>query len=824
MPSPLRRHIAPLLFFFILAGAFCGDVLFSEKAFSGFDVVLWQSERWDNEIPDIGVHQPLLLDSPTAHYPERQFKWSIKKNLGSANYNPLVFSGIPFGDQGVGALVTSFFQFFLPVPEAIDFSTWFRLGLAGFLMYLFLVSLSLTTGAALFGGVVWAFNLHQIAWLEFPQHLATQLWIPFVFMASWLFIRRGFSSYRAALLVLANLLFFTGGYTQIVLYTYLALGLFNTAAVFQHTALSWIDRVKRWVGVNGFFLLAGLILLPQVLVQSEDIAIGLRSLQGFRSGLVELESFPTMIINTFANFFPNLEDAKRLLSGSYYGGVLGRNFHGPDGSRNPIEFLAFGGSLTVVFVLYGLVSRFVVNGEVVKRLPWIMVLALFFSLLHNDQLVLHLLNILPYFGFGAYGRAITLLLFSFSILAAIGFAAFLKDYSTKERFSWKYPATLMAFVLVGLGCLINQVDLRFESFKPIGIALSVLLLLALLMPRIGIIRITAPALLIGLTVFELFRFGYGFNTRLDDQFVFPTNEMIRQLRLDQSDFRVSVRGETPVYHPNVLSYYGIPEVGGYSTVAPNNYITYIREVFGRHHVTANGILFLFDGNWSALRLLNTKYILSDKELDDERLKGGEKVSRLYLYEFTDPLERVFCGSAKIEVPEQNQVTSKLASLLAKYDKPIVVEGDNASVRLLPDDCTTFNIKVYTNSLEFDVRSSEESVVFIPYNFSKHWEVTIDGRGSKVERANYSFMALTVPAGVHRVELGYNNHLSVVGYIVLILSALLILVIALMERERERGVAWVVFLASVVVLFSLTSLPGIYDEKIPEKILRLQDRS
>ena len=69
----------------------------------------------------------------------------------------------------------------MDVPNALDWSTWFRLSLAGILMYACLVLLGIRPAIAFLAGIAWAYNTHQLVWLLFPQHLATQLWIPLIF-------------------------------------------------------------------------------------------------------------------------------------------------------------------------------------------------------------------------------------------------------------------------------------------------------------------------------------------------------------------------------------------------------------------------------------------------------------------------------------------------------------------------------------------------------------------------------------------------------------------------------------------------------------------
>ena len=94
-------------------------------------------------------------------------------------------------------------------------------------MYALLLRLGTGRACALFGALAWTYNLHQIVWLEFPQHLATQLWLPLLLLANLRVLDTGFRREPVIALLIVNVLFYTSGYTQIVLYGYLFVVAFN---------------------------------------------------------------------------------------------------------------------------------------------------------------------------------------------------------------------------------------------------------------------------------------------------------------------------------------------------------------------------------------------------------------------------------------------------------------------------------------------------------------------------------------------------------------------------------------------------------------------
>lgn len=155
--SALRGHILALVLFPALSFIWVGDTLIPDYDLSAFDVI-FRLPHWKVEHEYRGVQQLILSDSPQAHYPERAFKWRATRRGERIDFNPYIFSGVPDQSQGVGGFITSPFQLFTDIADALDWSSWFRLTVAGLFMYAFLVVLGLSSYSAILGGVLWAFN------------------------------------------------------------------------------------------------------------------------------------------------------------------------------------------------------------------------------------------------------------------------------------------------------------------------------------------------------------------------------------------------------------------------------------------------------------------------------------------------------------------------------------------------------------------------------------------------------------------------------------------------------------------------------------------
>ena len=285
----ISANRSALIIFPLLAALFLNDVLFSNKSLSAFDIQLSQTS-FNTEFSFKGVHAPVLNDSPYAHYPERKLNWELFRQGNNFEFSPYIFTGVNYTGRKTGAFITSLPQLVLDIPNAMDWSTWFRMTLAGFFMYLLMLSLGINRAGAILAGVLWTYNLHQIVWLEFPQHLATQLWMPLLLMLNIQLIKcKDALPINLILgLILANLLFYTSGYTQIVLYFYFFTGLFNTLYIAFDQSISFKQRLKKWILVNGVYLVATSILVADILSELYGIKTGLRGSQEFRTRDPEL--------------------------------------------------------------------------------------------------------------------------------------------------------------------------------------------------------------------------------------------------------------------------------------------------------------------------------------------------------------------------------------------------------------------------------------------------------------------------------------------------------------------------------------------------------
>ncbi|MEI7729628.1 MAG: YfhO family protein [Verrucomicrobiota bacterium] len=98
---------------------------------------------------------------------------------------------------------------------------------------------------------------------------------------------------------------------------------------------------------------------------------------------------------------------------------------------------------------------------------------------------------------------------------------------------------------------------------------------------------------------------------------------------------------------------------------------------------------------------------------------------------------------------------------------------------------TAKLITYTHhQIEFEVSAAQPALVAIAQSHYPAWHAWVDGRETRLWKANYAFQALEVPAGKHRVTLRYVDRAFLGGMVVSIVS-LLILSIWYAKFSRRR---------------------------------------
>jgi uncharacterized membrane protein YfhO len=76
-----------------------------------------------------------------------------------------------------------------------------------------------------------------------------------------------------------------------------------------------------------------------------------------------------------------------------------------------------------------------------------------------------------------------------------------------------------------------------------------------------------------------------------------------------------------------------------------------------------------------------------------------------------------------------------------------------------------------NRIELDIDTDKEAILWLSEIWYPAWKATVNGNKTDVHRANYSFRAITVPAGYSKVVFKFESALFNIGAIISLLTLL-----------------------------------------------------
>ncbi|UCC65358.1 MAG: YfhO family protein [Anaerolineae bacterium] len=762
--EPRYREILLVLCILTLSTAvFLKDTLLFGRRLLPADL-LTISEPWQSVLGEQGIHNHYLADPIQTHYPRQTFFWEALKQKHFPTWNPYIFLGLPCDPMTVGVfadigqLVTSLPTLFLPLDLASGIVAALRLVLSGLFTYLLLRHFKASFGGALVAALVFMFGANTIVWLEYPQHLAAQLWMPLVL----LFFDRTLARRRwsdALLTTVFLTLMLYNWYLQLTLYMLWLLFLFFMWHVWRSYRQERSWRAIRTMTLLSIVAIGGALLIASVktLVYLQTTLSSIRALQERARALsttsLNQPLFPYLASRLVTLFYP-----------TFYGDGIDHIYWGPG---NTVEDAQYLGLVPLYLIAIALCCKPRRRGTIVFTGLGICFLMTRLKL----PLFTNLTSLIPLAGLGSISRLATVITFLLAIVAGLGLTALEEKGQTRVRAtSNAIVGTLAVNVLtVGTAWWLYRKQLRIRPYTSDhlwiagAVTAGLLLCLYLFLHK----RMKRQLMVLGvalLTFIDLLTFGGDFNTTVLPDTIYPRTEATDFLRRDPTPFRVLVlhtsKEPMKVMPSDTLQMYQIPEVGGRNPHLPRQYYDFFAQVMGEPSVTPNGYLlpsrFKKPVLWG---MLNVKYVLSDQDLPADQLEGLHLVyaNELRIYRNLKWQPRVFT------VPEARLMTSQ-TELFKALEDPAFDPTREALVLRVPKwisrKPSTFTAErvdltwVGTNDIVAQARLSQPSLLVLSARYDQGWQVYVDGSQREIYRANGILMAVPIEAGEHSVRFVY----------------------------------------------------------------------
>lgn len=719
----------------------------------------WLDYKFPGFPAGVPVKNPITTDVVSFIYPMQMYAVDLIKQGIIPLWNPLILSGTPLlaNFQSAPFSPTNFLYFILPQLQAWSIQIMAQPLLAAFFLYLLLRYLGRSKLASIAGGIFYAFAGFNTIWLEWNGHALVAAFFPLIFLLTlkWLDSKR---MVYGVLLSVAIALQIFSGYPQIILYEFLALILliiiFRKSSMLSKSTLSLGIFIILGITLSAIQIIPGLELLQESQRTVEDV--------------VNVSAFlPWQYLITF-------------LAPDYFGNHVTRNFWG-EGDYT----LVSGFSGVVAIILAGLGCLIWWKEKQVKFALSLVGLSLLIALPNPLTFVLKESGLLGLQAASAH-RALVLSNLGVAILTAFGVDGIT---SGKLKLREVIRATYLPIVLLGGFAVGTFIAWRLSDLSNLEVALRNLVLplmffsFSMMILFGGLIfkkyQRFAVILLIVLATSELFRFGWKFTSFSPREFVYPKTPVIDFLSSQPQPFRVVAEDVIPI---NMMMSYKQDTVEGYDAVYPVTYAKYLATLNsgqtdttpqGRYGSVSNFDSPLFD-------LANAKYILALK-----RDKNGKPSTDGMLPDkFLNPNFKKVFEENKVVVLENVSAQPRaffvtlwqtasgaetLSTLLDKNfptDKKIILDEE---FNQFPQSVTNkAEIKDKGNG-EIEVKTDMPGLLFLSENYFPGWKASVDGKETKILRANYTFRAIPMGSGEHRVKIYYQPKSFQLGLIISLLS-------------------------------------------------------
>ncbi len=682
----------------------------------------------------------LITDPVRQQYPWKDLSIESLKKRELPMWNPYSFSGTPLLANFQSAVFYPLNILFLILPFNYSWSFFIILQplLAGIFLFLYLRSLKLDIYSSLLGSVVFSFSGFFTTWLEWGNILHTGLWLPLILLSiDKIIISKNIKKISAwsGILIFSSISSFFAGHLQTFFYLSLVSSVYLLIRI-------WQSKKNKKVGI--VFLITWFITLlitsVQLIPTFKLISLSARSLD--------------QILWQKEGWFLPWQNLVQFLVPDFFGNPTTLNYWGV---WNYGELTAYLGIIPLILVILALIFR---RDKKTYFFGGLFFVSLLFTLPNFISRLPFILEI-PFISSAQPTRLIFLVNFSLSILAALGLNYLIKKEKIKELI---IPLTSIALILGGIFIFIqigNQFGIKQENllvskrnliFPSIVFGASAILLFLFIKSRKEFKRYIL-CLIILLTVIDLFRFSWKFNTFSKPEYLFPNTKTLDFISQNIGNHRIATT-DARILPPNFSSVYRIQTVEGYDPLFLNRYAELISAInrngpnieppYGFNRIVR---IENFSGN--LIDLLGVKYVLSLDDLNEDGFVKVFEEGTTKVYENKNVLPRAFLVQNVISASSKEEAIKLMFDPLFDPSNTAIVEEEFGP----SDNLSDGSVKTlsYTDNkivVETNIETKGSGFLVLSDSYYPGWHVKIEGYDSEgmIIRTNYNFRGIFIPGG------------------------------------------------------------------------------
>lgn len=737
-------------------------------------------------------HKPIADDVFRQIFPFKVLASDIIKHFSLPLWNPYNGAGMPLlATMHVGFL-TPFNSFFIFLPGQLAWALYIMIQpfLIGLFTYLFCRKIGLSFKATIFSALTFILSGFVITRLIFGEYIYTLSMLPLILYLIESYLQN--NKNRLILLLPPAILFlFISGQPQIILYV-LVFSTFYLLYRWEQVRKNDCIPVKKLLYVIILFLigfgLSAIQLLPTLELFSQAGISPSSSKFIFDRFLLPSQHLITIII---PNYFGNQATYNYWGTADYIETVVSIGLI-------PIffAFLSFEGKrkMQLFFFSFAIIS-------ILSTLNWFGA-KLFFSIP------------LPIISTGAPSRIFAFTTFSISILAGYGF----DNWASAQKINKQTLIKVIIFILILAILLIGTfsfyqlkvscnnkfildcrlIALRNTLFETAVFSIGLILFFLRMVFKKESLKAIAPFAILLLIIFLGIYNSTKFLPFSPKSSFLPENNLIKFLISKTSDGRVFGFGEANI-KTDFATYFRFFDPNYYDPLYNKRYgelISYansgkILSLKRSDIEIVNNISISDEAEQRRFRLLNMlgiKYLVyrkseAPKSQEEEILWEDDK----WYVKFNSTLPHVYLVNDFQVINSDEKLLERLFSLEFNPKNTVLLEKNVSSFLLeksseISEDEKVTIVDYHPNKVSLKSNTLSNHFLVISDNYFPGWKAYIDGEEKPIYRANYTFRAIEVPKGVHKIEFSYQPQSLKLGIIISFISFLLLIYFFLKAKK------------------------------------------
>lgn len=746
----------------------------------------WKTSNFTNNTITIS-HKPVADDTFRQLLPYKILAMDIFKKIEFPLWNPYNGAGMPFMAVMHPGFLTPFNLLFLLLPSYFAWGIYIIIQpiIIGFFTYLYCRKIGLSFVSSIFSTVSFILSGFVITRLIFGEYIYTFSMLPFILYLLESFIVNH-NTWKVFLLPFCIFFLFISGQPQIIFYILIFSVLYFVYRIYNYKKAKK-TAVKQIIFIVFMYTIGiglGAIQIIPTLELFTNAAIGLNSSKFiFDRFLLPISHLITIII-------PN-----------YFGNQATYNYWG---AGDYVETIASIGTVPFFFASVGIFCKNTFNKDFKIFYLCSVIATILLSINWFGSRFVYSLPV-PILSTGNPARIFSLTTFSLAILAGYGFENWInKEKNTNFLFRKViyYTCGLSAILIFSallyflktpcqnhyiLNCRLIAIRNSLIEFFIFAVCVSALLFY--LYKNSVVSKIIPYFIIFIISMIGIYN-SSKFMPFSPKENVMPNNYLISILQEKTGYDRVIGIGSANI-KTDFATFYKFYDPNYYDPLYNKRYgqlVNYANKGIINNNLPRSDVEITNDtktGNdteYRRQRLLNilgVKYLIFNKsEIPFEKQSHVLwQDNKWYIKINLEALPRIYTAADIRVINNPDKILKKLFSHDFNPKTTVILEQKPILpiINSVENKKNTAKINNYQeNKISISVNNESNNLLVLSDNFYPGWKAFIDGKETKIYRANYTFRAIEVPKGNHNVEFIYQPESLKLGIIISIISSLLLI--------------------------------------------------